>query len=962
MHQFLEALERRELLTATVLTDINRIPEVSSFPRDIHQIGEFAVFVADSEFGTEVWHTDGTPEGTRLLKDITPGPDSTSFIGFLRTDSFLYFVTDTDPLSSHRRSEALWRTDGTSEGTVRLGKTNPQLVGNMSFPQDSFALGDLLLSIGGRLVSDGTVEGTHLLQEIGRKTEATAYTVGDRFLIRLSTGGQFWVNPDGSASPLDFQVPSAVRQLKMDALIYRTRNDSFRIFDGTPEGSFEVEKQGLRMSQFQDSFEVSDAIVTSWQRSGQAEIRRFTPGNFETELVTTFPEKRITDFTSFDDYQWFITIDSLGHQELWRTDGTVAGTLEVAGLGIHDDFANATLVVAGDHLYAVGHDAEVGNELRSVTLGDHELQLVADIEPGEIGSNPHTLGELDGRLFFRATTLEHGEATWVTDGTPLGTIRMADLHPGLSNPSLTVPVEAGDVYVFAAESDGEVELWRTNLTPDGTGLLRDIKSNKTRPSQPSQLVAYKDHLYFTADDGLHGIELWRTDGSSTTLVQDLYPGSLSSQPADIRVVDDLLYLDANWDESRRGVWRTDGTQFERVDGNNSVGRPTLQLDQYEYWIDDGVWRQRIGDQDSRQLVYQRNPVIESLVEQQGVLLLTERSEGDSPYFRLREIDPTSLKVRTLGFIPIYQHGPIFATTNDVFLWVNLGTENILRRYSNGETSRMSLPLFPNELRTIAPGVIMISNGEQHLLTDGTPEGTFETPRRILMAQSFAATSIVLSEDDDQLRLHVGDSRLRHLRPLRTFPKSTLLDAIAGPDFMVFLLTSESDPGPQIWYSNGTVDGTKLLADLRPDIAPFATVESLVLLNNHAFFVSDHHRFGEELWSVPLPQSRADVNGDGLISAQDVDRLYEAIRSNDTNELLDLNGDQLTNELDVSFLVEDILGTQFGDANLDGHVNFDDFASLSSHFGEAGSWDSGDFNGDGEVNFIDFVHLSINFGS
>jgi len=56
----------------------------------------------------------------------------------------------------------------------------------------------------------------------------------------------------------------------------------------------------------------------------------------------------------------------------------------------------------------------------------------------------------------------------------------------------------------------------------------------------------------------------------------------------------------------------------------------------------------------------------------------------------------------------------------------------------------------------------------------------------------------------------------------------------------------------------------------------------------------------------------------------------------------------------------VVSTSYGDADLNGIVEFSDFLKMSQHFGNAGNWASGDFDGDGFVRFPDFLHLSANF--
>src|SRR5262245_17563081 len=92
-------------------------PTESSFPRRFVEVGNRAVFVANQpQTGAELWSTDGTPQGTIFLGDLTPGPTGTFLSTTFQTRLILFPL---GPNVFFRGPGAtLWKTDGTPQGTV----------------------------------------------------------------------------------------------------------------------------------------------------------------------------------------------------------------------------------------------------------------------------------------------------------------------------------------------------------------------------------------------------------------------------------------------------------------------------------------------------------------------------------------------------------------------------------------------------------------------------------------------------------------------------------------------------------------------------------------------------------------------------------------------------------------------------------------------------------------------------
>jgi len=105
----------------------------------------------------------------------------------------------------------------------------------------------------------------------------------------------------------------------------------------------------------------------------------------------------------------------------------------------------------------------------------------------------------------------------------------------------------------------------------------------------------------------------------------------------------------------------------------------------------------------------------------------------------------------------------------------------------------------------------------------------------------------------------------------------------------------------------------------------------------------------------------DFNEDFLIDAGDIDALFAAIDDGQPLDPFDLNTDGLLDLTDADYLIENILGTTYGDANLDGRVDGEDFRLLKDNLNLAGGWAQGDFTGDALVDLSDYLLFRDHFG-
>jgi ELWxxDGT repeat protein/VCBS repeat-containing protein len=146
---------------------------------------------------------------------------------------------------------------------------------------------------------------------------------------------------------------------------------------------------------------------------------------------------------------------------------------------------------------------------------------------------------------------------------------------GTNSSTPTNLIAAGNIVYFAANDgiDG-TELWRSDGTSSGTTLVANINSNLGGSSSPNNLTIVGSTLYFTATDPTSGTELWKTDlvNGTTTLVKNISPLTGSSSPTNLTNVNGTLFFRAN-DGSGLALWKTDGTDVGTVKVGTGYSQP-----------------------------------------------------------------------------------------------------------------------------------------------------------------------------------------------------------------------------------------------------------------------------------------------------------------------------------------------------------------------------------------------------
>ena len=143
-------------------------------------------------------------------------------------------------------------------------------------------------------------------------------------------------------------------------------------------------------------------------------------------------------------------------RELWRSDGTAAGTVLVKDVnpgvasGLLDLFPNLLMETSNGLLFFTGVDTSGGRELWRSDGTEDGTYRVKDIYPGAANSNPRELFDCGSSVLFRTNDGVTGEELWTSDGSSVGTIRLIDINPGAGSASPQYLTNVSKTVFFSA--------------------------------------------------------------------------------------------------------------------------------------------------------------------------------------------------------------------------------------------------------------------------------------------------------------------------------------------------------------------------------------------------------------------------------------------------------------------------------------------------------------------------------
>ena len=543
----------------------------------------------------------------------------------------------------------------------------------------------------------------------------------------------------------------------------------------------------------------------------------------------------------------FFANDGEHGREPWATDGTAGGTSLIAdidpGSPSGTGSAVAWMLDAGGTVYFYAYEAVHGFELWKSDGTPAGTVLVADIRPGPDGSESLPMAVSGSTVLFSADDGIHGHEPWLTDGTAAGTRLLKDIRPG-SGDSLSfflekaLPTLGGRFVIPANDGSHGTELWISDGTEAGTVLTLDIASGTDSGFVPFAQIELAGVLYFMGRTPAHGNELWRTDGTpaGTWLVRDIIPGSGNSSPERFTVVSGRLFFTGFIPQGGSGLYTSDGTEAGTVlvrdiggTGLTALGGQLLFFRTGSLWKSDGTEAGTVQVTDFGGQAFPTGPFDVLVMVMNGRL-----------YFRAFDPD------------------------GEIDLWASDGTAAGTVLIAEASSLTSSIPVSPWDGRVLEPSAWGVlgdkliyladdgASGNEPWASDGTAAGTLK------LAETLPGTDWSYFYGLTPL----GSSALFSTGSLWTTdgtPAGTgLLIPTGGPEEVgeltriggaVYFSGSSTAAGQELWKTDGTAAGTALVQDILPG-TPGSGPFRLTAVGNTLFFAANGGPGdrNQELWT------------------------------------------------------------------------------------------------------------------
>lgn len=469
-----------------------------------------------------------------LLRDVYPGATGSGIGEIVKTNNYTFFTAEDDDGDPNK---GLYRTDGTPAGTIKLDLTYPTYISTKA--EKLKALGDKVIFSGDNFyhygevwVSDGTQAGTIALERFQPATPRTNLPTR-RVVMDMAALG--------------------------NSVLYGVKNNDDHLLlkktDGTPGAMTVV----------------------------------YDFGTF------SHPDTDLALFKVINGILYFNLYDvGAGIDQLWRSDGTTAGTYMIKDFGL-SQFVASYYMPAGNNFYIILVTPGTGNVLwksDGTESGTQPVKVISDLPYGPVNNNYPSFAALGSTLYFTGLDAAHGKELWKTDGTEDGTVLVADINAGTGSSlpaSLTV---FNNTLYFSAEGSLGKELYRYTPGAAAPVLVSDIAAG-TASSSPGFLTVSNNTLVFAANKDGSGHELWITDGTSenTRQLADINPSGAANPSLLTALGNDVIF------SANDGTNGAELHKYDNTDGVFGITYKTLYVNDNSTSGD--IYTRAIGNDNNR---------------------------------------------------------------------------------------------------------------------------------------------------------------------------------------------------------------------------------------------------------------------------------------------------------------------------------------------------------------------------
>lgn len=365
------------------------------------------------------------------------------------------------------------------------------------------------------------------------------------------------------------QYPAQVKDLHSG---YRScfSNDAADFFEGgTTNGKLVFGAYNNFISPTDTSNANMELFVSDGTDAGTSLLKEINPNG------TSY----LNSFYTFNNKVYFYANDGIT-DGMWVTDGSNSGTTMLKNIRFRAFYNNLYLPnvfeIDPAHFIFAADSTPTKTNLYISDGSAAGTLLLKDFDPANFISNAepgHFTRVANNKVVFTATTSALGEELYVTDGTAAGTTLLMDINPGSAN-MLTwtdgftqFHSDGQRAYFFANDGIHGAELWTSDGTIAGTMMVKDIHAGAGKSLKSlSAFATLNGFTYFIANTPANGTELYKTDGTAagTTLVFDFRPGVYSGVAESMVVINNKLVFTGTVDGVETNLYTfdpaTNGTQ------------------------------------------------------------------------------------------------------------------------------------------------------------------------------------------------------------------------------------------------------------------------------------------------------------------------------------------------------------------------------------------------------------------